>query len=429
MGRIMHMPRFFRLRQSLAGPTLRDIPGAVRRELAALDLAEQIGPGQSVAITAGSRGIANISLILRTVVDHLKEIGAEPFLVPAMGSHGGGTTEGQLAVLERYGITPASMGCAIRSSMETVVIGETVDAMPIHIDRHAHEADHVFIVNRVKPHTRFTGELESGLHKMMLIGLGKREGAQLYHRVIADRGFDEIVRAVAERVLVDCRIAGGLGIVENGYDETALVSGVRPADFGQVERELLRQARQWLPGLPFGACDLLIVDTIGKDISGSGMDTNVVGRKYDDKKSTPNDRSQVKRIFVRGLTEATAGNATGIGLADFTNDRTVAGIDRRVTAVNCITGAHPTAASIPISFATDRESIEAALMTIGLIEPEEAKILWIANTLAVEEVWASAAYLEDARRNPDLTVLGELEPLSFDASGNLREARLGSPIH
>ncbi len=339
-----------------------------------------------------------------------------------MGSHGGATAEGQLALLARYGITPGSMGCEIRSSMETVIVGTTPFGFDVHFDRHAESADHVLIVNRVKPHTRFAGEIESGLHKMLLIGLGKHAGAQLYHRAIVDHDFDAILHAVAGHVLERCRVVGGLAIVENARDETALVTGVPPGEFAAKEAALLRQARAWMPRLPFAECDLLIVDEIGKDVSGAGMDTNVVGRKFDDKKATPRDHVNCRRIFVRGLTPATGGNATGIGIAEFTNERTVTAINRRETAVNCITGNHPTAAAIPIAFPTDRECIEAALLTLGLTAPANARVLHIRNTLRLGDLWASEAYLDEARRIPQVEVLLEPEPMRFDETGNLLPA-------
>ncbi|HEX6987209.1 MAG TPA: lactate racemase domain-containing protein, partial [Planctomycetaceae bacterium] len=417
--------RLVRLRQTFDGPTVTDVAGEVERELSRLRLGETIRPGQTVAVTAGSRGIANVVTILRATVSHLKRLGAVPFLVPAMGSHGGATAEGQVALLGRYGVTPESVGCEIRSSMETVIVGTTPLSFPVHFDKHAHAADHVFVVNRVKPHTRFAGDIESGLHKMLLIGLGKHAGAQLYHRAIVDHDFDSILRAVAGHVLKACRVAGGLAVVENARDETALVAGVRPEEFAEREAALLRQARAWLPRLPFRECDLLIVDEIGKDVSGAGLDTNVVGRKYDDKKATDRDDANCKRIFVRGLTAATGGNATGIGIAEFTNERTVAAIDRRATAVNCVTGNHPTAAAIPIAFPTDRECVEAALLTLGLIDPPDAKVLHIRNTLRLGELWASEAYLDAARRLPHVEVLSAPEPMRFDAAGNLLPAADG----
>ncbi len=418
----MQLPRMFRLRQRFDGPSVTDIAGEVERRLTQLSLGEKIEPGETVAITAGSRGIANIVTILRATVDHFRQLGAVPFLVPAMGSHGGATAEGQVALLARYCITPNSVGCEIRSSMETVTVGTTPFGFPVHFDKHAHSADHVFVVNRVKPHTRFAGDIESGLHKMLLIGLGKYEGARLYHRAIVEHSFDEILRTVAGHVLKTCRVAGGLAILENALDETARIVAVRTEEFAAHEAELLREARALLPRLPFRECDLLIIDEIGKDISGAGMDTNVVGRKFDDKKATDRDDTNCKRIFVRGLSAATGGNATGIGIADFTNERTVARIDRRTTNINCVTGSHPTAAAIPIAFDTDRECIEAALQTLGLIDPPDARIIHIANTLHLAQLWASEALLNDARNLPNVEVATDAAPFRFDEQGDLLPA-------
>jgi len=410
----------FRLRQRFDGPSVTDVAGEVERQLARLRLRDGIKPGETIAITAGSRGIANIVTILRSTVAHFRRLDAMPFLVPAMGSHGGATAEGQLALLARYGITPESVGCEIRSSMETVIVGKTPFGFPVHFDKHAHSADHVFVVNRVKPHTRFAGDIESGLHKMLLIGLGKFEGAQLYHRAIVEHSFDEILRAVAGHVLKTCGVAGGLAILENALDETARLVAVRTEAFAEREIELLREARSLLPRLPFRECDLLIIDEIGKDISGAGMDTNIVGRKFDDKKATERDDTNCKRIFVRGLSAATGGNATGIGIADFTNERTVTRIDRRTTNINCVTGSHPTAAAIPISFETDLECIEAALQTLGLIEPPDARIIHIADTLHLSELWASEAFLLDATQLPNIEVISDPQPFRFEERGNLQ---------
>ena len=418
----MSLPRMFRLRQRFDAPSVADVAGEVERELTRLDLGEKVRPGQTVAVTAGSRGIANVPVILKAVVGHLTQLGATPFLVPAMGSHGGATAEGQVALLARLGVTPEAVGCEVRASMETVTVGVTPYGFPVHFDKHAHAADHVLVVNRVKPHTRFSGDVESGLHKMLLIGLGKHAGAQLYHRAIEDHSFGDILRAVAGHVLRECKVVGGLAVVENARDETALVAAVRPEEFATREAELLAVARSWLPRLPFRDCDLLIVDEIGKEISGTGMDTNVVGRKFDDKKATSRDEANCRRIFVRGLTAATGGNATGIGIAEFTNDRTAAAVDRRATAVNCVTGGHPIAGAIPISFPTDRECVAAALMTLGLTDPPDARVLHVRNTLRLSALWVSEAYLAEARELPHVEILSAPEPMRFDADGNLPPA-------
>lgn len=413
------LPRMIRVRQTFDARRVEDVTTEVTRQLLTLKLHERIRPDQTVAVTAGSRGIAHIGKMTRAVIDHLKSIGARPFIVPAMGSHGGGTAAGQAQLLEHYGITPELMGCEIRASMETIIVDKTPQGIPVHFDKHASQADHVLIVGRVKPHTGFVGEVESGLHKMMLIGLGKHEGAKIYHRAIADYSFMEIITAVAASVISKCRVVGGLAIVENAYDETALIEAVPPSKFLEREKELLKLATQWLPRLPFPTTDLLIIDRIGKNISGTGLDTNVVGRKFNDHAGTDRDTVRCKRIFVRGLTEETHGNATGIGLSEFTNQRTADAIDRKITAINCVTGLHPTAAMIPIAYETDREVVEQALHTCGLVEPPDAKIVQIQDTLHLAEVLVSEAYLPEISRRPDLEQMSEPQEMAFDAAGNL----------
>jgi hypothetical protein len=408
-----------RLRQKFDCPRVDDIPGEVERQLQALELGTKVLPGQTVAITVGSRGIANIALITKAIVAHFKRLQAVPFIVPAMGSHGGGTAEGQRRIVEDYGVTEDYVGAEIRSSMETVVIDRTPQGIPVHFDRQAFGADHVVVAGRIKPHTGFVGEIESGLHKMMLIGLGKHDGAKVYHRAITDYSWLEIVKAVADSVLRKCNVICGVGIVENAYDETALIEAVPSHDFLERETELLVLARQWMPRLPFPRVDLLIVDELGKNISGSGMDTNVIGRKYNDHRATEKDSVSVKTIFVRGLTEATHGNACGIGMAEFTNDRTIAAVDRRITAINAITGGHAPSASLPISFDTDRHVLEAALPTIGLTEPEHARILHISNTLHLAELLASKPYLPLIEARDDLEIIEEPRDMEFDEDGNL----------
>jgi hypothetical protein len=415
----MQFPHMFRLRQKFDSPRLDDVPGEVHRQLARLNLDRQVRPGQTVAITVGSRGITNIATITRALVEYFQRLGASPFIVPAMGSHGGGTAEGQQAIVAGYGITEQSMGCPIRSSMETVIVDQTPQGIPVHFDRHAHGADHVVVAGRIKPHTNFVGEIESGLHKMMLIGLGKHNGAKIYHRAILDHSWLEIVNAVAQSVLTRCKVLCGVGIIENAFDETALIAGVAPHEFLDRERELLQLARQWLPRLPFQRVHLLIVDEIGKNISGTGMDTNVVGRKYNDHKATDKDSVSCRTIFVRGLTEATHGNATGLGMAEFTNRKTVEAVDRRITAINAITGGHAPAAALPIWYDNDREVLEAAFPTIGLTDPPDARVLQISNTLHLGEVLASRAFLPECAGRPDLEVLSEPAEMQFDADGML----------
>ncbi|MBS0266197.1 MAG: DUF2088 domain-containing protein [Planctomycetes bacterium] len=415
----MMFPKMMRLRQKFDCPRVNDIPGTVAAELKRLNLGTRVKPGQSVAITVGSRGIANIAIITKAIVEHVKSLQAQPFIVPAMGSHGGGTAEGQRQIIEGYGVTEDFLGVPIRASMETVIVDQTPQGIPVHFDKHAFGADHVIVSGRVKPHTNFVGEIESGLHKMMLIGLGKHNGAKIYHRAIMDYSWLDIVKAVGQSVLHKCKVLCGVGIVENAYDETGLIAAVAPQEFLAREIELLALAKQWLPRLPFNKVDLLIIDEIGKNISGTGMDTNVIGRKYNDHRATDRDNAAVKTIFVRGLTEATHGNATGIGIAEFTNNRTIASVDRRITAINSITGGHAPAAALPIGYDTDREVLENAFPTIGLTEPEQARVVQISNTLQLAEVLVSEAYRPQLAGRDDLEVIEEPHAMEFDDAGNL----------
>lgn len=412
-------PAMIRVRQVFDRTRVADLEGAPQAQLARLELGGKVRPGESVAITCGSRGVANIALLLRGCVRFFQALGAAPFVVPAMGSHGGGTADGQRQVLASYGVTEEYLGCPIRSSMETVVVCETREGFPVHFDRHAFEADHVLVVNRVKPHTGFHGEIESGLMKMMLIGLGKHAGAKIYHRAIMDHSFGQIVRSVAREVIARCKVVGGLAVVENGYEETAVVEAIPPDRIQEREPELLNLAKRSMARLPFDDCDVLLIDEIGKNISGTGMDTNVIGRKYNDHKATDGETPRIKRIIVRGLTEATHGNATGLGIAEFCLSRVVRGMDAKITAINCITGGHPTAAMTPIHLETDREALATALSTIGLTPPPQAKVLWIRNTLDLVELECSAAYRDVAPNHDRVEFVGPPHELPFDDDGNL----------
>ncbi len=423
LPRTPEFPRVFRVRQTFERPRVEDVAAEVDQQLKTLALVDRIQPGQSVALTAGSRGIANIHIILRAAVQHLKRLGAHPFIVPAMGSHGGGTADGQRKIIESYGITEDVCGCPIRSSMETVEVCRAAEGFPVHFDRHAYQADHVLVVGRVKPHTRFVGDIESGLMKMMLIGLGKHAGAQVYHRAIQDFSFGQILRSVGREVLERCRIVAGLATVENGYDETARIAAVAPPDFERREAELLQLARRWMPKLPFDQADILLIDEIGKDVSGAGMDTNVVGRKYNDHAAIDEEFPKIRYLVVRGLSRATHGNATGIGIAEFCRRRVVDEMDVRATRTNCLTGSHVTAAMLPLFYDTDREIVEVALSVIGLTPSVSGRLMWIRNTLDLAEVECSEPYFEEARQRSDLEILCQPRKLPFDESGNLPEIR------
>ena len=411
-------PPIFRVRQRFSTEQVQDIPGEVGRQLANLGLASHVKTGQTVAITAGSRGVAHIATILRATADYFRELGAEPFLVPAMGSHGGGTAEGQTELLASYGITEASMGCPIRSSMETIVVTTTREGFPVHFDRHAYEADHVVVCNRIKPHTRFAGPIESGLMKMMLIGLGKKNGAEVYHRAIADYSFAQIIRSVVDQVLANCGILAGLAVIENAHDETARIEAVLPTEIETRETELLEMAKQAMARLPFDRIDLLLIDRIGKNISGTGLDTNVIGRKFDDHKAVEGETPKVKRIAIRGLTRESHGNAVGMGIAEFCLSSLLRETDLAATRLNAITADHVSGAMAPLDYETDREMLNAALPA----RPEEkrrARLMWIADTLHLEELECAEAFWEEAQGRDDLEILSEPRSLLFDTDDQL----------
>jgi hypothetical protein len=415
----MVYPRLLRVRQSFERPRLNDVAAAVRATLETVDLGRTIRPGQTVALTAGSRGIANIPLVLRATADFLRRLGARPFVIPAMGSHGGGTAEGQRHLIESYGITEEAVGAPIRAGMDVVQVGTTPEGWPVFLDKHAASADHIGVVGRVKPHTSYHGPVESGLLKMMMIGLGKHVGAIAYHRILLEYPFDQVVRSVGRTMQAHAPIAFGLGLVENAYEDTAHVEAVRPTDLEAREEALLALAKRLLARLPLHQADLLIVDEIGKNISGSGMDTNIVGRKRAFRGQSTDDQPQMRHIFVRGLTDTTHGNATGIGLADFTTTRLVHAMNYRATVINCLTAGYPEGANLPVHFETDREVVDAALAIIGSRRPEEARVLRIRNTLHLEEVEVSEPCLEVRDGRSEFTPLEAPRAFAFDAQGNL----------
>ena len=409
------LPRMVRIRQNFPRPRVGDIPATVASTLAAAGL--PVTRGDTVAVGAGSRGIANIAAIVGATVRFLRDLGARPFVFPAMGSHGGGTPEGQLAVLAHYGITEATMGCPVRATMEVVRVGEAL-GLPVWLDRHAAEADWIGLVNRVKPHTDFKGTIESGLFKMMTIGLGKHRGAIQYHRANIHHGYEKVITAVGREMLARVPIAFGLGIVENGYDETACIEALGAAGLEAGERRLLGQAREWMARLPFPQLDVLIVEEMGKNVSGAGMDTNVIGRPSNPHEPFPAE-PKILWIVALDLTEESAGNATGIGNADFTTRRLVDKIDMKPTLINCITACAPNGAKVPPTYETDREAVETALACIGLTPPERARVVRIRNTLLLGELEVSEALLPELGARPDLTRLGDPAPLAFDAAGRL----------
>ena len=413
----MSLPKVVRVQQNFDATHIADIPKTVSEQIGKLGLDGRLKPGQTVAITGGSRGVANIAVILRAVVDELRRLGGRPFIIPAMGSHGGGTAEGQRLVLEHYGITEASMGAPVRATMETTKVGETPQGIPVFLDNYALEADHVVVVNRVKPHTDFDGDIESGLCKMMAIGLGKHTGAIQYHRANIKHGYYTVITNVARVVRNNCRILFGLGIVENAYDETAVIEAMLTPDIENSERRLLAIAKASLARIPFDQGDVLVVDEMGKNISGAGMDTNVIGRNVSQRERAP-IKPSFTRIFVRDLSAESYGNAVGIGLADLVSRRLVNKIDYTPTYINAITSTNVEAARIPVTFETDREAIETAFSTCGN-SVEDCRMIWIKNTLKLDQFIATEALMDEIGSKPHLKVLERLGELTFDGKGNL----------
>jgi hypothetical protein len=407
----------YRVRQRFDDTRVNNIAETVKSEMNKLSF-QTVKPAQRIAITAGSRGVANIAEILRAIVDFCQSMGAEPFIFPAMGSHGGATSEGQLAVLKQLGVTESYVKAPVLSSMETKEIGKTEDGVPVFIDKHAYSADHIIVVNRVKSHTKFKAPIESGLMKMMAIGMGKHKGAELYHRAAIQYTFPKIIVGAGREVITRAPVLCGLGIVENSSGETAKIAALEPEEIESKEAELLLLAKKMMAQLPFNEIDLLIVDEMGKDISGVGIDPNVTGRNRDILAGFPHP-AHIKRLFVRDLTEKSKGNATGIGLADITTKRLVDRINRSATYVNCITGISLEKAAIPMYVENDREAMEIALGSIGLTSPEESKIMRIRNTLQLEIMEISEAYAEAFNQRTDLKILDGPCSMVFDSNNNL----------
>ena len=392
-------------------PELGDIRGAVREALREVEL-----PAGSVAVGVGSRGVARIDEVTAALVEALKEAGAEPFVVPAMGSHGASSAEGQAEVLRHLGVSEETVGCPVRATMETVLVGETPDGVPVHVDKNAYEADAIVVVNRVKPHTAFRGTVESGPTKMLAIGLGKQKGAHAIHFA----GWGEIHRTIpqAARVMVETgRFAFGLAVVENADEEPCRVAAIPAGRFEEAEAPLLEEAKRNLLRLPFGELDVLVVDEIGKNISGDGADPNVTGRF-----ATPyggGDVPHVERMVFLGLTHQTGGNATGLGAADVVTERLAGNVDRSSTYMNALTSTTPAAAKTPMVMPDDRMAIAAAITMCAGIDPKRVRLARVKNTLDLRRLWVSEALLDEVEKDEDLRVVEGPRELRFDEDGAL----------
>ncbi len=413
------IPKMFRASQTFPGEHIppERIPEAIRSELSRPEIAGRIKPGMEIAITAGSRGIRNVALITKTIVDFVKEQGAMPFIVPAMGSHGGATAEGQTQMLEGFGITPETMGCEIRSSMEVVHLGLSERGKDVYIDRNAYGADGIIVSCRVKPHNAFRGPVESGMCKMMAIGLGKQAGASLVHK----EGMDVMtwnVQAMAKVIIEKAPILFGIPCIENAYDETCYFEAVPAENILDREPELLKMAFANMPSILVNEADVLIVDNVGKNFSGTGVDPNITGEF-----STPYVTGGLKaqRRCYLNLTPQSHGNALGTGLASAITRKIFEDMDLEMMYPNCITSTVIKSAMIPAILYSDREAIQFCIRTCNKIDPENPRIVRISNSLHIGKIMLSQSYYEDVRSGmyAGVKALDTPEPLEFDNEGEL----------
>jgi hypothetical protein len=413
-------PQMMRIRQTFDDTALDDIAGEIMRQLSNLKLESSVKTGQTVAVACSSRGIANYGVIVKAVVSFLKQLKLEPFIIPAMGSHGAATADGQKRMLEHLGIIEGQVGAPIRSSLEVVQIGETETHIPVYLDRLASEADHIVLVNRIKKHTEFEHEFESGLLKMMAIGLGKQKGAATYHEAMLTYGYPAVILAVARKVMQHANLLCGVGTVENAYGQTARIGVGLKGNIEEMEKFLFTSAKAYAPALPFDEADIILIDEMGKEISGTGFDTKVVGRIGLPLVTAEPQRPKIKRIVVSDLTKGSGGNAVGVGIADIITRRLFDKIDMDALNMNTITGVCPEMGKIPLTVKNDVEAIEIAIKCVGLIPKDKLKIMRIKNTSLLSEVEISQAYEDEIATRDDLEVLIPKREMEFDTAGYLR---------
>jgi hypothetical protein len=413
----MSLPRLLVVRQKFTDHRIADVAAEVRKQLAASPFAGRLKPGSRVAIGVGSRGIHNIATIVRSAVDYWKEAGMRPFLFPAMGSHGAASAAGQADVLAHYGITEAAMGCPLVSQLDVVSLGKTGDGIEAFMDRIAYESDGVMLIGRVKWHTDFAGKIESGLFKMMAIGLGKFAGAQRYHAYAYRLGLEHVVRSVGRQVLKSGKILGGLAILEDARHNTGKIDAVPVEIMEQREEENLALVKSWMAKIPMDL-DILILDEIGKNISGAGMDTKVVNRGVNGEYNPWPETPRFQRLFVRDLSELTYNSAVGLGMADVVTDRLVKRTDWTPTIINSLTANTPAAIRTPVHFAADRECIERFLPTVGKLDLTEVTLGWIRNTMELGRIGLSENVRAQIEANPNLEIEAVAD-FEFDGAGNL----------
>jgi len=414
----MQFPRLFLVRQHFPDRRILDVAAEVQRQLQDSSFAARLRPGSRLAIGVGSRGIANIATIVRATAEFWKSQGIQPFVFPAMGSHGAATAEGQADVLAHYGIIEATMGCPVLSSLDVVPLGKTPEGIQTYMDRNAYESDGVMLAGRVKWHTDFAGKIESGLFKMMAIGLGKFAGAKNYHTHAYKLGLENTIRSIGRTVLESGKVLGGLAILEDANHNTAKLEAVPVENMERREEELLALAKSWMGRIP-ADLDLLVIDEIGKNISGAGMDSKVVNRSVLGDYNPWPDTPRIERIFVRDLSDLSYNNAVGIGMADVVTDRLVNRVDWTPTRINSLTASTPSAIRVPIHFATDRECLEAIAPTVGKFEMRDLTIGWIRNTMELSRLAMSENLRTRIERNPMLEIVGPAREMEFDESGDL----------
>jgi len=418
----MSFPTLAKVKQSVPQPRVADIAGTVRGLILGSRIRDRVPAGGTIAVGVGSRGIAAIPTVARAAVDALKEMGYHPFIVAAMGSHGGATPEGQRELLAGYGITESAMGVEIRTDMDTVVLGTNPVGLPIYFDRNAHGADGIVLLNRVKPHTDFSGTYESGVLKMLAIGLGKRDGATQIHK-LGIPGMLHVLPAVMKFLVAQTKFALGLAILENAEDIPAEIVALEPEEILEAEPKLLTKARGLMGRLPFDQIDVLIVGEVGKNYSGSGMDPNVIGRLMVE--TMPDlPRPVVTRLAVLDASEETHGNIVGVGFADLTTERLVARLDPEPFRINVLTSCCLERARIPITLPTDRDVLAAALDTCWRIDPLEARMVVIPNTLELTTLWVSPALEAEVAAHPHLERETDYLPIPLSPDGTLDQESL-----
>lgn len=418
----MDLPTIARVRQCHQQPVVEDIAGAVGEAIRASRLRSRVPPGGSIAITVGSRGIAAIDRIAKAAIDAVKGLGLQPWIVAAMGSHGGGHEQGQRALLAEFGVTEAAMGCPIHAEMATATLGVNSFGLPIHFDANALRADGILLMNRIKPHTSFSGRYESGLLKMLTIGLGKREGAAQVHK-LGLPGLLRLLPEVGSFLLEKTPVALGLGILENADERTARIVAVEPEDLLEVEPKLLDEARSLIGRLPFEQLDVLVVGELGKNYSGTGLDPNVIGRqRVETMPDLP--RPVITRLAVLDVSAETRGNALGIGLADLTTARFVRQIDPKPMRVNGMTSNFLTRARVPLALPTDRDVITTALDTCWRTDWSEARMALIPNTLELGTFWITPPLAAEAEAHAGIRIETDFQPIPFQADGELDQEGL-----